>query len=303
MLRERRKVGGVGTRRLPGRPDRLDCSRVVQPPRRVHRLIDPRWSLAGCFFVAAIAGFVQPVFTQSSFDVQEGKVLFAGLCVTCHGFEGGGGDAPPLNRPKLLAAPDDEALRRIISEGIPNRGMPRVRRTTENELRQLVAYVRSLGRTPPPPVKGNARSGADLYAKLGCAGCHIVNGQGDSLGPSLSDVGWLRGAQYLRQALLEPGAALPRGTLPIPSRGYVEFLPVQVVGRDGTVVRGVRLNEDVFTIQLRDATGRIHSFRKSDVKSVTKEPGASLMPSYANRLSAVELDDLVAYLSTLGGAQ
>ena len=251
----------------------------------------------------AIESAPRIVSAQAASDVQEGKTLFAGLCVTCHGFEGAGGEGPPLNRPKLLAAPDDESLRRIISDGIPNRGMPRVRRTTESELRQLVAYVRSLSKTPQPPAKGNPRTGEQVYAKLGCASCHIIRGQGGSLGPPLTDIGWLRGAQYLRQAVAEPGAALPRGTLPIPSRGYLEYLPVQVTARDGRVVRGLRLNEDVFTIQLRDATGRIHSFRKSDVRSVAKESGASLMPSFAGKLSATELDDLVAYLASLEGTQ
>ena len=265
-------------------------------------MLTHRW-LRACALILALGVAPRLLNAQTASDVQEGKALFAGLCVTCHGFEGAGGEAPPLNRPKLLAAPDDQSLRQIISEGIPNRGMPRVRRTTEPELRQLVAYVRSLSRTQQPPPRGNPRAGEQLYATHGCASCHIIAGQGGSFGPALSDIGWLRGAQYLRQAITEPGAALPRGTLPVPARGYLEYLPVQVTSRDGRVIRGVRLNEDVFTIQMKDATGRIHSFRKSDVKAVTREPGVSLMPSFASRLSATELDDLVAYLATLGGAR
>jgi cytochrome c oxidase cbb3-type subunit III len=237
---------------------------------------------------------------QSASEVQAGKTLFGGLCVTCHGFEGTGGAGPPLNRPKLLNAPDEAALRAIISDGIPNRGMPRVRRTTETELRQLVAYVRSLGRTARPAVKGNAQKGGDVYAKLKCASCHIVNGQGGSLGPVLTDIGWMRGPEYLRQAILEPGATLPNGTLPVPSRGYSEFLPVRVVMKDGREVRGLRLNEDLFTIQLRGLDGNFHSIRKTDAEVIRKETGVSLMPSFAGRMSAEELDDLVAYLSNLG---
>ena len=60
--------------------------------------------------------------------------------------------------------------------------------------------------------------------------------------------------------------------------------------------------EDVFTIQIRDASGKFHSVRKSDAAVIRKETGASLMPSFANRLSGGEIDDLVAYLSRLGGA-
>jgi len=240
---------------------------------------------------------------QNEKDVAEGRVLFSGLCVTCHGFDGAGGAGPALNRPRLLSAPDDASLRTIISEGIPNRGMPRVRRVSDDELRQLAAYVRMLGRSARPPVRGNPQRGSQVYNNLGCAGCHIVGGQGGSLGPELSDIGWLRGSDYLRQAILEPAARLPQGTLPVLSRGYSEYLPVSVVMRDGREVRGVRLNEDVFTIQLRDPGGTLHSVRKSDASVIRKETGASLMPSYANRIAGGELDDLVAYLSTLGGAR
>jgi putative heme-binding domain-containing protein len=237
---------------------------------------------------------------QSTADVQAGKVLFGHLCVTCHGFDGAGGSGPPLNRPKLVNAPDDAALRAVIADGIPNRGMPRVRRTLDAEQRQLVAYVRSLGRTARPPMRGNAQKGSELYAALGCAACHIVKGQGGSLGPPLTDIGALRGPQYLRQAIVEPAAVLPAGTMVVPGRGYSEYLPVRVVMKDGAEVHGIRLNEDPFTIQLRDLSGRFHSIRKSSAEVIRKEPDTSVMPSFAGRLSDVELDDLVAYLSSLG---
>ena len=236
-------------------------------------------------------------------DVKGGGVIFGQLCVTCHGFNGTGGAGPPLTRPKLLNAPDDAALRAVISDGMPDRGMPRVRRTTPDELRQLVAYVRSLGATIAAPVKGSPAKGAELYASSGCASCHMIKGQGGVLGPELTDIGYLRGAAYLRQAIVDPGAVLPSGTLPIPSRGYREYLTVRVVKTDGSVVRGVRLNEDVFTLQLRDQAGKMHSFRKSETKAIQKEDGISLMPPFGDRLKGNDLDDLVAYLASLGGAR
>ena len=238
---------------------------------------------------------------QSQADVAAGKTLFGHLCVTCHGFDGAGGAGPPLNRAKLVNAPDDAALRAIIADGIPNRGMPRVRRTLDGEQRALVAYVRSLGRTARP-TRGNAQKGSELYAKMNCATCHIVKGQGGTLGPELTDIGVQRGPQYLRQALLEPAAAFPNSTLRVQGPGYSEFLPVRVVMKDGAEVRGIRLNEDLFTIQLRDQSGKFHSIRKSNAEVIRKETGVSLMPSFAGRMSDGELDDLVAYLSSLGGA-
>jgi putative heme-binding domain-containing protein len=237
---------------------------------------------------------------QTPADVQAGKVLFGHLCVTCHGVDGGGGAGPPLNRAKLVNAPDDAALRAIIADGIPSRGMPRLRRTLDSEQRQLIAYVRSLGRTAQPPSRGNAKKGSELYATLNCASCHIVKGQGGMMGPELTDIGLQRGPQYLRQALVDPAAAFPNSTLRVQGRGYSEFLPVRVVMKDGAEVRGIRLNEDLFTIQLRDQSGKFHSIRKSNAEVIRKETGVSLMPTFAGKVNDAELDDLVAYLSTLG---
>jgi putative heme-binding domain-containing protein len=257
----------------------------------------------GCVVLFFAIAFPRASAAQSPADVAAGKTLFGHLCVTCHGFEGTGGSGPPLNRPKLVNAPDDATLRAIIADGIPNRGMPRVRRTLDGEQRQLAAYVRSLGRTARPPSRGNAQKGSDLYVKLNCASCHIVKGQGGSLGPPLTDIGALRGPQHLRQSILEPAATLPTGTLRVPGPGYAEYLPVRVVLKDGGEVRGIRLNEDLFTIQLRDLSGKFHSIRKTSTEVIRKEPNTSLMPSFAGKMSDAELDDLVAYLSSLGGAK
>jgi hypothetical protein len=49
-----------------------------------------------------------------------------------------------------------------------------------------------------------------------------------------------------------------------------------------------------------DAGERYQSYLREDVKSIASDPARSLMPSYANSLSAVEVNDLLAYLVSLG---
>jgi putative heme-binding domain-containing protein len=137
-----------------------------------------------------------------------------------------------------------------------------------------------------------------VYGRLGCASCHIVKGRGGSFGPDLTEIGLTRGAAYLRQSFLGPAEALPRGP-----RGFADYLPVHVVTNDGRDVRGVRINEDSFTIQVRDTNNRFHSFRKSDLKLLDKEFGKSLMPGFRGRLADSDTNDLVAYLSSLRGAR
>ena len=60
----------------------------------------------------------------------------------------------------------------------------------------------------------------------------------------------------------------------------------------------MRINEDTFTLQLRDASQRFRLFRKDDLKEVSYLK-RSLMPPY--KLPPQEMDNLLAYLSTLRG--
>jgi mono/diheme cytochrome c family protein len=77
---------------------------------------------------------------------------------------------------------------------------------------------------------------------------------------------------------------------------------VRAVKKDGTAVSGHRVNEDTFTIQLRDATGALHSLRKSELVTLEKQAGKSSMPAYGGVLTEGEIDDLVAYLAGLRSA-
>jgi cytochrome c oxidase cbb3-type subunit III len=72
---------------------------------------------------------------------------------------------------------------------------------------------------------------------------------------------------------------------------------------NGPTVSGVRVNEDSFSIQVRDDTGGSHSFWRNEIREVKKLRGKSPMPSYKGQLSEVEITDVVAYLASLKEAQ
>jgi cytochrome c oxidase cbb3-type subunit III len=105
----------------------------------------------------------------------------------------------------------------------------------------------------------------------------------------------------LRRSLMDPSADVPQSYTPWRAEISLpeNFLYVRVVTRDGQEVAGVRVNEDTFSIQIREATGAIRSFFKSDLTELHKDFGKSPMPSYAKVLTKDELDDLVAYLASL----
>jgi putative heme-binding domain-containing protein len=246
---------------------------------------------------AAVPTFYQnPDPVRTGGDLAWGQRLFESQCARCHGLKGTGGTGPSLNRARLRRAADDQGLFALIKEGVPGTEMPETWQMDDREIRQVARYVRSLGRVEATPLPGDPAKGKALYAKGDCSRCHAVRGQGGVLGPDLTNVGARRGAAHLRRILLDPGSSKV-----LDSYGYLAFLNVQVATRDGRVVQGVRVIEDSFTIELRDADNRLHSFEKSELAQTKREPEASVMPAYAKLLSGSEIDDLVAYLAGLRG--
>ncbi len=229
--------------------------------------------------------------------------LFLVHCAPCHGPGGEGGFGPTLAAAHLPRASSEEALLKIITRGIEGTEMPRSRLEPE-ETRQVAAWVWQLGKIAPEKMTGNAAHGRELYfARGGCVQCHSIGGHGGSIGPDLTDIGLRRGASYLRRALVDPSADVPksfssyRAEVSLPDN----FLLVRIVTKDGREITGVRINEDTFSIQIRDFSSQIHSFFKSDLAELHKDWGQSPMPAYGAAFTSAELDDLVAFLVSLRG--
>lgn len=257
---------------------------------RFHRRIAPLLfccCLARPQVPAEFAG--QPPTTPG--DLAAGERTYRTQCAYCHGPRGEGGRGATLARPRLLRAPNDAAMFDVIKNGIPETEMPR-HWLTPPEVWQVVAFVKTLGRIAPQKIVGDPGTGEYVYAKSGCPRCHTVHGLGGALGPDLADIGARRSVAYLREALLDPEATVPDG-----------FLQVRLVTHDGRHITGVRVNEDTFSIQIRDLSDNFHSYFKSELAEVNKQPGKSPMPSYKGVLSSAELDDLIAYLDSLRESQ
>jgi cytochrome c oxidase cbb3-type subunit 3 len=233
-----------------------------------------------------------------------GERLFQTDCSSCHGPRGEGGVGPPLAVPRLGRARDSAALLKLIEHGIEGTEMPAARRTSR-EIAALAAWVGKLSARPAEKVPGDAGAGGRLYlGKGGCPTCHVIAGHGGGLGPDLTDIGLRRGASHLRAALVQPEASVPRSFSPYRADVSLSqnFLQVRVVTAAGVELTGVRVNEDTFSIQLRDASNRVHSFWKAELRQLQKDWGRSPMPSYAAAFSPAELDDLVAFLVAQRGA-
>ncbi|HMD70605.1 MAG TPA: c-type cytochrome, partial [Bryobacteraceae bacterium] len=235
--------------------------------------------------------------------IMAGNRLYDGACQSCHGAGARGDRAPALATGIFRHGNADGQLFLNIRNGINGTAMPAFSQFTSDQVWQLVSYIRSLAgmAVVNERVSGNPAAGKAVFEGKGrCLSCHTVNGRGQPVGPDLSAAG-NGSAQALEAVILNPNQppAAPGGGRG-PRRGG---LPVTLTVKtaDGHEYRGVRRSEDVFSLQMVDTAGQLHLFDKAGLTEVRVE-NKSLMPDdYARRLTAPEIQNLVAYLKTLTG--
>ena len=83
------------------------------------------------------------------------------------------------------------------------------------------------------------------------------------------------------------------------TNGFYQFLVVRVELKNGKTIEGIRINEDTFSIQLKDHSNHLYSFKKEQILSIEKIKDFSLMPSFIDQFSDSEINDIVAYLTSL----
>jgi len=221
-------------------------------------------------------------------DVENGGQIYQANCTGCHGPEGDGVPGANLGSGQFRRGTTDDELVRIIIGGIPGTAMP-PNGFSEGQAGTIVAYLRSLATSPRDPIAaGDAGRGKSIFEGKGqCLTCHSVAGTGARIGPALTEIGSLRRTVELQRSLIDPGAEVRS-----------DHRTVRAVTRRGETVTGRLLNQDSFSLQLLDTSGRLVLLEKSALRdySILKE---SPMPSYRDRLDTQELADLVSYLSSL----
>jgi cytochrome c oxidase cbb3-type subunit 3 len=139
-------------------------------------------------------------------QVTDFAVLYRDACAGCHGMDGRFGAALPLAHPVYLALVDDEALRRVIANGVPRTSMPPFARRaggtlTDARIDVLIAGMRqrwaqpdAIGKARPPAYAaespGDAARGAAVY-EAHCASCHGHDGTGGPKTGSIVDRAYL----------------------------------------------------------------------------------------------------------------
>jgi cytochrome c oxidase cbb3-type subunit III len=238
-----------------------------------------------------------------------GEYEFRANCAFCHGLGArGGGRGPDLTRTPKKHGDSDGDIFNTINSGVPGTAMPPNGATqqgvgmTEEEIWQVVTYIRSVEKKAGAGVNGDAKHGRELfYGSAACGTCHMFRGKGGRLGPDLTGAGTSRSTEYLTESLRNPNRRLAQGIIEAMKEFSEEYETVNLVASDGMKYQGTLLNEDSFTIQFIDTREEVHSLDKSAVKSLQKSRD-SLMPAYDEKiLPEKDLQDLLAFL--VGGGK
>jgi cytochrome c oxidase cbb3-type subunit III len=227
---------------------------------------------------------------SSEADLKEGAALFQTHCTYCHGANGEGGRGADLTAGIYKRGGKDAELYASIRYGIPGTEMAPVR-ITDEQVWKVVGFVKRIGSQGMlEKATGNPTAGRAVFQKSGCINCHRIGEEGGNLGPELTDIGRRRGLKFLTESLVKPDADIP-----------INYRGVQVVLKNGQTVTGIRVNRDDLSIQIRDARDNYRSFLMENVQDVRYDK-PSLMPSYGS-MNPKDLDDVIAYLNSLKGAQ
>ncbi len=247
-------------------------------------------------------------FSGNAQAVAAGQTLYNQACVACHGTAARGDRAPSLATGAFPHGAADGEIFINIRGGIRGTQMPGFNQLSTDQIWQIVTYLRSLAPTATAPaaareqVTGSPTAGREIFAGKGqCMTCHQVNGSGTAVGPDLSAAG-LMSAQQIHAKIVDPNQAQGGGG---PQRGRGRFQPrpstVMATLKNGTKYTGILKGQDSLSVQMIDTAGKYRSLDKTQLASFKVEPKSLMPDDYAKRLTAADIDNVVAYLKTLNG--
>jgi cytochrome c oxidase cbb3-type subunit 3 len=256
----------------------------------------------------ALAQSAANPFTGNADAIAQGKAVYDKNCTACHGANAGAGDRAPAivnaSATSMRGARSDAQLLAIVRGGIPGTAMPAWgTRLSSDEILKLGAYIHALrGTALDAPLPGDVAHGREVFfGKGNCTSCHMMEGRGGAIGPALDNIAAMRKAVAINNALTKvEHRVYGDGGVHLPMIPPMEYNPVHVVTKSGQALEGVMRNQDAWSVQFISMDGALHSFDRSELKSLVIKPGSIMPTDYDKRLSPDEFKDLMAFLTRQG---
>ena len=256
--------------------------------------------------LAILIFIATPALAQQQ-QVTQGKALYDQHCTACHGANAGAGERAPAivsAATSMRGARSDAQLMAIIRNGIPGTAMPAWNnRLSDSDIASIGAFIRALrGTALDNPLPGDVAHGeAVFWGKGQCATCHAISGRGSVIGPDLGNIAADRKVTAISDALTKPEHRVyGDGGVHLPAPPPMDYEPVHVVTKNGLAIDGVMRNQDAWSVQFTGLDGKLYSFDRAQLRSVTIKLGGIMPTDYDKRLSADEFKDLLAFLTRQG---
>jgi len=265
--------------------------------------------------------------------VKLGQQVFDSVgCLGCHRVNGRGGTLGPDLSNIANAGHSTEWLEvQIRDPKAHNRTtiMPAFTNLTDTQVQHVVEYLETLSTARQPPLPSEAGQGKQLFDKVGCLGCHAVNGQGGKVGPDLSNIANAgHSRQWLRTQIRDPKAHDPQTAMPAFNNlsdqqvnDLVDYLETLSTTSKAPPESGARRGRQLFdTIGCREChtvdgkggevgpdlsneggKGRSPAWLETQIRNPRAHDPNTAMPAWDN-LPSAQVNDLVDYLESLKGA-
>ena len=244
-----------------------------------------------------------------------GRHLYATECVDCHGPTARGVDnqGPNLIRSEVVLHDRvGSELGPFLKKGHPMQSKASAASLTDSQIADLSHFLKqrvddALKRQPMGDhiniITGDAAAGKAYFEGEGkCTTCHSLTGTQPG---NLTGIG----ARFadpvdLQQAMMFPsgrggrggGRGAGRGGPPTPSTAPVMLTVTQAGGQ---AITGELVYLDDFDAQLRDSSGKLHSFTRTPTLKVVKTDPLQAHHELLDRMTDKTMHDLVVYLETV----
>ena len=134
--------------------------------------------------------------------------------------------------------------------------------------------------------------GKMMFDATRCSSCHMMRGEGGSIGPDLTQLGTRFTAKDMLEAIIEPNKVVSD-----------QYAATVFTMKDGSSILGRLTNEDENTYYISQnpfAPDVIREIPKKDVVNTKYSYISVMYPGLINRLNEEELKDLMAYLMAGG---
>ena len=135
---------------------------------------------------------------------------------------------------------------------------------------------------------GDAKLGARLFTRQGCAACHTVSPTEPLKGPLLQDITKRYQKAELIESIVKPSAKIAQG-----------FESQYFVTNDGKILEGFVVRESGEEIEFRNVAGLAAVLKKTEIEDRGKR-ATSIMPSgLVDKLNPGQLASILSYLESL----